>query len=129
MKRKQKLALLVVLGSQLAIAQWVPTPGALFLRTSPPNQGVGVGNFPNAALPSSRLHVNNFFTANPNGPLNGFMFRTDGSNAVHNNWQMFTGATSATTVEKFRISSLFFSTFTPGPNDKHKHNAKWQFIV
>ncbi|MGZ3920247.1 MAG: hypothetical protein ACXVNM_08200 [Bacteroidia bacterium] len=66
---------------------------------------------------NARLHVNNFFTANPGGPLNGLLFRTEGSNAVNNNWQLFTGPTSATTVEKFRISSLAFSFFTPGQND------------
>jgi hypothetical protein len=77
-----------------------------FGSTNPPIQGIGIGNFPFLNPPNSRLHINNFLCNQPNGALNGLLFRSDGTSAVNNNWQLYTGATNATTNEKFRLSAL-----------------------
>jgi hypothetical protein len=70
---------------------------------SPNITGIGIGFFPTVPSLNARLHVNNFLLGAPAGPLNGFLFRTDGSNAVVNQWQLFTGATNLTTTEKFKL--------------------------
>ncbi|MCL4815494.1 MAG: tail fiber domain-containing protein [Flavobacteriales bacterium] len=65
--------------------------------------GIGIGNFPTVPSLQARLHVNNFLLGAPNGPLNGFLFRTDGSNTVANSWSIYTGANNNNLTEKFRL--------------------------
>ncbi len=67
------------------------------------NTAVGIGNFPTTPSVESRLHVNNFLLGAPTGPLNGFLFRTDGDQSTVNQWQLFTGSNATTTTEKFRL--------------------------
>jgi len=65
--------------------------------------GIGIGFFPTVPSLNARLHVNNFLLGAPNGPLNGFLFRTDGNHNIVNQWQLYTGPTNATTTEKFKL--------------------------
>ena len=71
-------------------------------RTNPTMQKIGIGNFPTNASVQAKLQVNQFLLA-PNLATNGFLFRTDGSNTVANSWQLFTGATTGSVTEKFRL--------------------------
>lgn len=73
-----------------------------YARTTVPMQKVAIGNFPNNASVQAKLHVNQFLLAN-NPVTDGLMFRTDGSNAVTNQWQLFTGANANSTTQKFRL--------------------------
>jgi len=52
------------------------------------------------------LHVNNFFCNDPAGNFNGRLFRTDGDQAVANNWQLFTGSSATSQTERFRIRNF-----------------------
>ena len=106
-----KKALLLMLGVNafnIANAQFTTfnNSGRHGSTTQPPNQitSIGIGDFrsPNVA-PNARLHVNNFRLDQPNGTLNGFLFRTDGNSSVENRWQLFTGATATSTNEKFKL--------------------------
>lgn len=74
-------------------------------QTTTAIRGIGIGDFSTAGVTSTsaRLHINNFFCNLPTGALNGLLFRTDGSNAVENRWQLYTGATNAALTEKFRL--------------------------
>ena len=54
----------------------------------------------------ARLHINNFFCNTPGGGLNGFLFRSDGDQEVDNRWQLFTGSSSTSQTERFRIRTL-----------------------
>ncbi len=89
----------------IASAQFQITPitGGAFGRTTAPIAGVGVGFFPNGTTTSARFQINNFYCANPIGPLQNFLFRTDGGQGNMNMWQMFTGPTVNTTTEKARL--------------------------
>lgn len=99
---KQKIIMACLLSMPIITnAQW-GTIGTIG-RTVPPFVGIGIGQFPTVPSLNARLHVNNFLLGAPAGPLNGFLFRTDGSNAVVNQWQLFTGATNLTTTQKFSL--------------------------
>ena len=64
----------------------------------------GIGNFTgNAAVPLAALHINKFFLLPTANFAPGEMFRTDGNSANMNAWRLFTGATAATTTEKFAL--------------------------
>lgn len=62
--------------------------------------GVGIGNWPPFGTTNSRFHINNFFCNQPNGPLNGLLFRSDGNQNIINKWQMFSGTAANNTTEK-----------------------------
>jgi hypothetical protein len=72
-------------------------------RTLPPFVGIGIGQFPTVPSLNARLHVNNFLLGAPNGPLNGFLFRTDGDQSVVNQWQLFTGTSATAQTLRFRL--------------------------
>ncbi|MBS1652900.1 MAG: tail fiber domain-containing protein [Bacteroidetes bacterium] len=87
-------------------------------NTTPNTIGMGVGTWPLSSTTNSRFHINNFLCNQPNGALNGLLFRTDGNIAVNNNWQLFTGINNTSLTEKFRISALAPGLFTnPLGND------------
>ncbi|MCE3294967.1 MAG: hypothetical protein K0R65_681 [Crocinitomicaceae bacterium] len=71
-------------------------------------RGIGIGNFSSngATATNARFHINNFYCNQPNGPLNGLLFRSDGNNSVANTWDMFTGSNANNVTAKFRISVL-----------------------
>ncbi len=107
MKKAYSL-LILILSTEFGYGQFAITPGTggAFGRTTAPINGVGIGFFPFATQTNARLHINNFFTQTPAGPLNGLLLRSDGNSGVNNNWQLFTGPTNATTTQKFRLTSL-----------------------
>jgi hypothetical protein len=119
-KSIKALAIILVLSfikSSSLFGQFGITSPPFFGSTNPPIQGIGIGNFPFLNPPNSRLHINNFVCNQPNGALNGLLFRSDGNNGVDNNWQLFTGNTNAATTEKFRISVLAPTAPLNTPND------------
>lgn len=83
-------------------AQFTVPPPFNFGITTLPMQKIGIGNFPTNASVQAKLHISEFLLAN-DAATNGFMFRTDGSNNVANSWQLFTGATTGSVTEKFRL--------------------------
>jgi hypothetical protein len=71
-------------------------------------KSVGIGNFQffNQS-PASRLHINELYLGAPISPNPlGNLFRTDGSNDVMNQWELFTGDIDVTS-RKFRIYTNF----------------------
>lgn len=74
-----------------------------YARTTVPMQKVAIGNFPTNASVQAKFHVSQFLLEN-NPATDGFLFRTDGSNAQTNSWSMFTGATAAILTERFRVA-------------------------
>jgi hypothetical protein len=65
-------------------------------------EAVGVGST-FGTLPNARLQVSNFSLANSGGTLNGRLFHTDGNSNIVNQWQIFTGPTTASLSERFRL--------------------------
>lgn len=103
MKNLTKIIIGVLLGLPMisnAQFQIVPIGGG---RTIPFIRKVGIGNFPTSGSINAKFHINQFLLA-PDLITDGFLFRTDGSNAVTNQWQIFTGVTNATLLERFRVS-------------------------
>ncbi len=56
-------------------------------------------NIPAAFIPQARLHLLQFAA----GAANADMFRTDGNQNAVNQWQLFTGTTTATATQKGRL--------------------------
>ena len=67
------------------------------------NGFVTIGNVSNFAATQALLHLTNFTPNMANTALRGEMFRSDGENGVINSWRLFTGATAATSTEKFSV--------------------------
>lgn len=106
MKLKQLLFFATMLYTYSIKAQFGITPitGGLYGRTTPATiDGVGIGFFPNFTPTNARFHINEFYMTASTVFPNGTLFRTDGSNTVINQWQMYTGATAATSTEKFKL--------------------------
>ena len=97
------VALALVFQTYFVNAQFNQTTiaGTNLGRTNANIATIGIGNF--TVVPSARLHVNNFYCSQPNGTLNGFLFRTDGNNNVENKWQIFTGTNAGNATEKFKL--------------------------
>ncbi len=102
MKKLLFLISMIILTGISSSAQWglVGVSG----RTNATVPSIGIGTF--TAAPSSRLHVNNFLCNTPSGGLNGLLFRTDGDQLVDNRWQLFTGTSSTSLTERFRIRTF-----------------------
>jgi|GEM_PF-3307634 len=105
----------------------IPGTGNAGLETTnPPNQVVSIGDIPiNGAaglnLVRAKLHVNSFFmtASSATNPVSaGDVFRTTGSNAVENNWRLFTGAANPG-IENFSLfvpansNNVFLQTTQP----------------
>ncbi|MGV3630859.1 MAG: hypothetical protein ACO1O6_06625 [Bacteroidota bacterium] len=102
MKKKFLLSLLTLSCFNLQ-AQFILN-GLNYGNTMTGMRGIGIGDFLiNATVPASRFHINNFYCNQPNGILNGLLFRTDGRNNVENQWQLFTGPTDNNITEKFKL--------------------------
>ncbi|MBI5218073.1 MAG: hypothetical protein HY958_04005 [Bacteroidia bacterium] len=52
--------------------------GVNFGQTTPAIRGIGIGDFSSTTATNARFHISNFYCSQPTGPLNGFLFRTDG---------------------------------------------------
>lgn len=109
--KKYILILIAFTSNFISIAQWANGGGVLNRwgngSFGPPTtqwRSFGMGDFSaNAATPQARLHINEFYLLSPWTGTNGNIFRTDGSDAIVNQWQLYTGATANTTNQKFRI--------------------------
>jgi hypothetical protein len=86
----------------ISSAQFAVIPGGDG-RTNPAIRSIGIGTFTVVNRPQANLHVSQLLM--PNSPFFavGNLFRTDGSNTVANQWQLFTGATANSVTEKFRL--------------------------
>jgi len=63
---------------------------------------IAIGNsIPGTFVPLARLHLLQFGAGN-----NGLMLRSDGDIAVNNMWQLHTGVTINSVIEKFRLTAL-----------------------
>ncbi len=108
------ICLALVLGSfgiQLSAQwNWPLSPGGnkfgYTLNPNPANsiRSIGVGDFPgNGAVTSAYFHINQFYLLQSPAFAAGQMIRTDANAANFSAWRMFTGATAATTNEKFSL--------------------------
>ncbi len=78
--------------------------------TSPMQEALGLGNFTvgTGNLPVARLHINTFrmgpSSDNQLDPFSeGFLFRTDGDQSITNQWDLWTGTSSTSQTERFRL--------------------------
>jgi len=105
-KIKNSILFLVALIQSIVVqSQFIIGPGTLYGSTTTPMQKIGVGNFPANGDVLAKLHLNQF-RLNANAATNGFLFRTDGDQSVVNRWQMFTGTSSTSQTERFRIRTF-----------------------
>ena len=97
--------LVITVLPQISKAQFNTFSAGAFGQTTGAIRGIGIGNFSGggASSTNARFHVNNFYCNQPNGTLNGFLFRTDGNNNVENKWQIFTGTNAGNATEKFKL--------------------------
>ena len=94
----------------------------LFTRTAGINRMVLMGTNPAGSitgalglgtiLPLSYLHVANFTNVGGSN-AGGRLFRTDGLAGIVNQWQFFTGTTSANATQKFRVFTTIDGVSTP----------------
>jgi len=99
---KSIILLMAILLSKDIQSQFTFGPGNLYGITTTAIQKIGIGNFPANGDVSAKLHLNHF-RLNANAVTNGFLFRTDGDQAVVNRWQMFTGTSSTIQTERYRL--------------------------
>ena len=139
---KWSLIILFAFFSLTTKGQWNTNPtGGLFSgNTGGLYQAAGIGNFlaAPAQQPNARLHVSNLRLQQPLGPLNGFLFRTDGFDNVLNRWSLFTGTTNATLLEKFRLyvpgvagtnNNVFLNATQPGGSMNFQTNSLTRMFI
>ena len=139
---RRSLIILFAFFSLTTKGQWNTNPtGGLFSgNTGGLYQAAGIGNFlaAPAQQPNARLHVSNLRLQQPLGPLNGFLFRTDGFDNVLNRWSLFTGTTNATLLEKFRLyvpgvagtnNNVFLNATQPGGSMNFQTNSLTRIFI
>jgi len=109
-------------------AQW-GTIGGTVGRTVPSTiTGIGIGTFPSAPSLQAKLQVNSFLLGS-NPATDGFLFRTDGSQAFTNRWDLYTGTSSTALQQRY---SLFVDASTATSPFMVNHQANYghmQFIT